>query len=139
MADWVTINDSQVDPDAPLTSELAYAWRDNPVALAEGAVGAPRIEDAALGATATSDGATWIGNRYALLGHAAVGTVIMAARTGTTGHSPGDVVAGSNLLYSNGDGTGAAGAPPGTWVCLGLVQAASPSGGNKTVIWRRVS
>lgn len=44
MADWVTINDSQVDPDAPLTSELAYAWRDNPIAIAEGAAGAPRIQ-----------------------------------------------------------------------------------------------
>ena len=48
MADWVTITDSQVDPDAPLTSELAYAWRDNPVAIAEGAVGAPRIRIGAL-------------------------------------------------------------------------------------------
>lgn len=44
MADWVAITDSQVDPDAPLTSELAYAWRDNPIAIAEGAVGAPRIQ-----------------------------------------------------------------------------------------------
>lgn len=43
MADWVTITDSQVDPDAPLTSELAYAWRDNPIAIAEGAPGAPKV------------------------------------------------------------------------------------------------
>lgn len=48
MADWTNITDSQVDPDAPLTSELAYAWRDNPVAIAEGAVGAPRIAPGAL-------------------------------------------------------------------------------------------
>lgn len=48
MADWVTINDSQVDPDAPLTSELAYAWRDNPVAIAEGAAGAPRVQPKAV-------------------------------------------------------------------------------------------
>lgn len=44
MADWVNITDAQVDPDAPLTSELAYAWRDNPIAIAEGAVGAPRVQ-----------------------------------------------------------------------------------------------
>lgn len=48
MADWYVITDAQVDPDAPLTSELAYAWRDNPVAMAEGALGAPRISPIAM-------------------------------------------------------------------------------------------
>lgn len=41
MADWTAIPDSVLDPDAPLTSDLAYAWRDNPIAIAEGASGAP--------------------------------------------------------------------------------------------------
>lgn len=48
MADWVDIQDSQLDPDAPLTSELAYSWRDNPIAIAEGAVGAPKVMGQAL-------------------------------------------------------------------------------------------
>lgn len=48
MADWTTIADTQVDPDAPVTSELGYAWRDNPIAIAEGASGAPRITHSAL-------------------------------------------------------------------------------------------
>lgn len=43
MADWTNIADSALDPDAPVTSELAYAWRDNPIAIAEGAPGAPKI------------------------------------------------------------------------------------------------
>lgn len=43
MADWKQIPDTDVDPDAPVTSELTYALRDNPVAIAEGAAGAPRI------------------------------------------------------------------------------------------------
>lgn len=43
MADWTTIADSQVDPKAPVTSELMAALRDNPIAIAEGATGAPRI------------------------------------------------------------------------------------------------
>jgi hypothetical protein len=43
MADWVNIADTQLDPDAPLTSQLAYAWRDNPIAIAEGATGAPVV------------------------------------------------------------------------------------------------
>lgn len=48
MADWKNIPDTDVDPDAPVTSELMYALRDNPVALAEGAVGAPRVMGIAL-------------------------------------------------------------------------------------------
>lgn len=45
MADWTTITDSQVDPKAPVTSELMTALRDNPVAIAEGATNAPKIAE----------------------------------------------------------------------------------------------
>lgn len=48
MATWKNLADSALDPDAPLTSELAYAWRDNPIAITEGAAGAPRIQYAAI-------------------------------------------------------------------------------------------
>lgn len=48
MTTYNVIADSALDPDAPLTSELAYRWRDNPLAIAEGAVGAPRIYGAAM-------------------------------------------------------------------------------------------
>jgi hypothetical protein len=44
MADWTTISDTQVDPNAPLTSELMTALRDNPIAIAERATGAPRVK-----------------------------------------------------------------------------------------------
>lgn len=54
MADWTNIADSSVDPDAPVTSELAYAFRDNPVAIAEGAVGAPRVSRLAIKSSTTS-------------------------------------------------------------------------------------
>lgn len=48
MADWTNIPDMAVDPDAPLTSELGYAWRDNPIAIADGALGAPKVKGRAL-------------------------------------------------------------------------------------------
>ena len=48
MADWKQIPDTDVDPDAPITSELMYALRDNPVAVAEGAIGAPKIHPNAI-------------------------------------------------------------------------------------------
>lgn len=43
MTSYLTITDSEVDPDAPLTSGLGYRWRDNPIASFEGAPGAPRL------------------------------------------------------------------------------------------------
>lgn len=41
MTDYTAITDTQVDPDAPLTSGLAYAWRDNTIAISEGSLNAP--------------------------------------------------------------------------------------------------
>jgi len=43
MAAWTTIPDSDVDPESPITTSLMQALRDNPVAIAEGASGAPTI------------------------------------------------------------------------------------------------
>lgn len=54
MADWTNVLDSAQDPDAPITSEWGYAMRDNPIAIAEGAVGAPRIQSDAFQITAGS-------------------------------------------------------------------------------------
>jgi hypothetical protein len=48
MPSYIPITDTQIDPDAPLTSQLAYQWRDNPIAIADGAAGAPRIARLAL-------------------------------------------------------------------------------------------
>lgn len=44
MADYNGILDTQLDPDAPITSELGYQLRDNPIAIAEGSSGAPLVE-----------------------------------------------------------------------------------------------
>jgi hypothetical protein len=41
MTDYNLILDSECDPDAPLKSELAYRWRDNAIAMAEGSDDAP--------------------------------------------------------------------------------------------------
>lgn len=35
MTAYITITDAETDPEAPLTSELAKKWRDNPIAIAE--------------------------------------------------------------------------------------------------------
>jgi len=43
MTDYTSIADSQVEPLSPVTSELMTALRDNPLAIAEGSTGAPRM------------------------------------------------------------------------------------------------
>lgn len=49
MATWVTPVDSQTDPDAPLTSDLAKRWDNNVVAAFEGASGAVRLSGEGVG------------------------------------------------------------------------------------------
>ena len=48
MTSYITITDEETDPGGPGTSEWAKKCRDNPIAIAEGATGAPRILGAAL-------------------------------------------------------------------------------------------
>lgn len=48
MTDYVEILDTQIEPDAPLTAVLAGQWRDNPIAIAEGSPGAPKVASRAL-------------------------------------------------------------------------------------------
>ena len=48
MADYIGITEAQSNPFAPLTSELVKQLRDNPIAIAEGAAGAPPILGRAL-------------------------------------------------------------------------------------------
>ena len=47
MAIWTTIPDSSIEPGKPIRSIDGIALRDNPIAIAEGAAGAPKIENAA--------------------------------------------------------------------------------------------
>lgn len=146
MADWTNVADTQLDPDAPLTSELAYAWRDNPIAISEGAVGAPRILDAAFGTTATNAGRNWVLNRNALAVPPAVGTYVFAT---VTYGSPtlfalevGDLVPSAATLSPSSAGSTAGGANmPGTWRCAGRVNDTRSSAPelNRTTLFLRVS
>lgn len=61
MADFTTISTSRLLPDAPARSIDAIALRDNPVAIAEGAAGAPRIRTVALQPPVAGD--TYLINR----------------------------------------------------------------------------
>ena len=48
MTTYTTITNAEIDQDSPITQPLLTALRDNPIALAEGAAGAPKVQAAAL-------------------------------------------------------------------------------------------
>lgn len=139
MADWNVIQDTQVDPDAPITSELGYAFRDNPIAIAEGASGAPRIEDAALSGSATGAGRTWIVERMAIGGQANVGNYVFARFFSGThaAANPGDIASGDDLRYvsSNSSAPGPSLPSGSTWRCHGYI----PADDNAGTLWQRRS
>lgn len=138
MADFTVIPDASVDPDAPITSELAYAWRDNPIAIAQGAAGAPRISDAALSSTATADGAAWVSDRIAIAPQGGRGSFGLMIKTGPAA-GYGATVPGSSLTPSSADAASSGGGPmTGTWMCMGFCNPAA--GGNSAItLFKRVA
>lgn len=103
MPDYRVIADSEVQPDAPVTSSLGFALRDNPAAIAQGADGAPKVRSEGLNLTTdagdrTSDGViftlngldrvrTLMVNSYASITHTAAGSATVRYRTSTDGGS----------------------------------------------------
>lgn len=59
MADWTNIPNASIEPDAPARSIDALAFRDNPIAIAEGAAGAPRIPQITASDTVTNHFNNW--------------------------------------------------------------------------------
>ena len=55
MADYIGITEAQSNPFAPLTSELVKQLRDNPIAIAGGAAGAPRNHGKSLAESILAD------------------------------------------------------------------------------------
>lgn len=104
MATWTTVPDSSLEPGKPIRSIDALALRDNPVAIAEGQSGAPRIVDAALSTTVTSDGKSWVLNRNANASANEVGTYTVAWNSTTSAVAIGGTIAGSSLRVINAAG-----------------------------------
>src|SRR5690554_152462 len=153
MAAWTEILDSNLEPNAPVRSVDHIAMRDNPIAIAEGAPGAPRIAgqqgpavqnagvfDGTLGAEKFQTGTAerdWVLARTATASVGAVGTysflISLAGQVNPTGS--GDTRPGSDLSYSN---TAAVsdGSPSGTWRNMGGTVGGS---GNSATLWLRIS
>ena len=146
MADWVDIDNTTIEPDAPLISSTMFALRDNPKAIAEGAAGAPRVEKESLadypwGAEDFQSGTAerdWVLARTAAANVGTVGSYAFLYEFGTV--SPGSTRSGSSLTYANGS-RAQSGSPSGTWRCMGFADRSNtgdPSDRGVT-LWLRIS
>jgi len=144
MATWTDITNAALEPGKPIRSVDGIALRDNPIAITEGASGAPKIQNAAmdndtvddrlLTGTATSVGRDWVLARTALANVGVVGTYAFLFTNNTNqAIDAGSTYAGSNLNYggvnldnTNDDATWTnpvSSSPAGTWRAMGEVQA----------------
>jgi len=145
MTTYVTIASTQTDPYAPQDSPLMKALADNPTAITEGASGAPRILDAALGSTATNTGRNWILDRLALMAIDTVGSLAFATtQNSLTAVAFGATIAGSNLIavgFQNSGPVASSGALSGTWMALGYkpARATNTPGNLESTLFIRVS
>jgi hypothetical protein len=134
MATWTTLPDASLEPGKPIRSIDGLALRDNPIAISEGAVGAPKIQTAAL---ITGEQMTTANVLNATAG-ASVGAVGTYAFAGLNSGSiaTGDTVAGSSLQFANVNPT-ISGALSGTWRCMGFTQSFNLA--SRITLWLRIS
>ena len=136
MTTFTTIGTGSLAVGKPLTSALAIALRDNPIAIAEGDATAPKLQFAALDAWYVTAGA--------------VGTYCFAK--GTVDKAFGDNIAGSALFPTSAvsgvsGGTKGAGAftsgaaLSGSWRCMGTFDLSMSTAGTATydgaTLWLR--
>jgi hypothetical protein len=159
MATFTNISDTVLEPGKPIRSVDALALRDNPVAIAGGASGAPRIvtnaiENANVTAAKLATGNNerdWVLDRTAGASVGAVGTYAFLRAANLTVYAPGNTLAGSSLRYQGAHSnievssgtrqTGDGGTPAGTWRLMGNRSSNDPSFGNSgaSSLWLRIS
>lgn len=162
MTTYTTIPNSDIDQDSPVTQPLMTALRDNPIAITEGASGAPRIANAAfnngvLGAEKFQTGTTerdWIIARVSS-NAGVIGSYMFARSTTSSDVGFGSTRAGSalrpigafyevdgNLSEALAEGS----AQSGTWRCMGYydyvrqrVDGEETYQGYGATLWLRIS
>ena len=147
MATWTTITDATLEPGKPIRSVDGLALRDNVTALAEGAAGAPRIENAAFDATtlgsekfqAGTDERDWVLDRTSETTANNVGTYafLRLLSPSSTDYDANSTLSGSSLAYSNSSESNS-GSLSGTWRCMGYSPNTSGSVTTAT-LWLRIS
>ena len=154
MATWTTITDAALEPGKPGRSIDALALRDNAIAIAEGAAGAPGIASAALidypwgnediqdntlDASKFQTGVNerdWVLARNAAATAGVIGTYALLKSIGLV-KTIGQTETSGNLSYASAGG-GSSGAPSGTWMCLGYMENADDNVSSDTTLWLRI-
>lgn len=128
MADWTTQDPNTLLPGEPWTSAKALAAFENPVAIAEGAAGAPRIayDAGTIGSLVYGTGPV------ATYGDLVAGSTIFPSSSVQALNDGGASVAGS---FNSGS------ALSGSWQCLGDSNAGSWGTGTAVgaTLWQRVA
>ena len=154
MADWTNLPNQAVGVGGLPSGTTVTALRDNPVAIAQGAAGAPLISGAltkiiaqqeigafifARGPSTTAYGAVRAGSSLTY-----AGAISSASASGSTQTSGGSDGLGLSSVNFNAGGSGS---PSGSWVCLGRIQASFSAGGTSptsasgtaATLWQRVA
>lgn len=124
---YISILDTQLDPDAPITSSLGYQFRDNPEAIALGLSGATRIRSSALaldkisGPFSVAANGITVGSVVEFAENTAVAAIWNDGATAT----PGDNGTSDLSLYSSPDSA--------TWTMRIPLYMAGPNDPNVTV------
>ena len=119
---WTNIDNALVSVGALPFATTIQALRDNPIAIAAGDAGAPKVQAAALATDAAM--VNWVLGRTAGATSGIVGTYIVAWNYSAGSISANGTIAGSSLRYSTGQNgfTIAAGtvgaALTGTWLAI---------------------
>ena len=147
MATWTTIPDRSLEPGKPIRSIDALALRDNPVAIAEAAPGAPPVSLAAIVAALASVPVGSIGS-YAFLGDTtSTTTAVGATRAGsflrysgavkTSAWNTSTSIASSQTMTGQSVNT----APDGTWRAMGYAKGGVISDNSvyPATLWLRIA
>ena len=148
MTDYTILSNTAVGVGGLPSGATVTALRDNPLAIAEGTAGAPRVLDAALDATVTTSGTDWVLNRTAVAIAGAVGTYAFMERAGNNaGIDIGETISGSSIRYAGVDKTSSqpmdisssSTVPSGTWRCMGYIANLSDTSSERATIFLRIA
>lgn len=136
MTTYTTITDTETGHKKPLTVSLMRRLRDNPIAISEGAAGAPRVDP--INAMAHQGAANAVGTYMLAVWNASINATLDFGATlagssldpvginNEAGTSRYDVASVSTII------------PAGTWRCMGY--ATNNTTGQRTIsLWLRIA
>src|SRR5690625_4422215 len=163
MAQWTNIPTDRIEPGKPIRAIDGLALRDNPIAIAEGASGAPRVQTNGIANSAVTTAKianssvtaqklatggnenNWVRSRTATSTAGQVGTYAFVTRQGSSGgvEIPWNGTIAGSLLRRAAAGLGGlqydSSTLPGTWRIMGAFVRSSAGAPNAATLALRIS